>query len=223
LEDDEGGNRGRLISISEFAANRGIERTHCVIDRDGFHFVGFDFNSHCLITDLASLDMYALDIDELRGYLSRSLQFEMTAQQMNSIIVAAKSASSMQWARELHVKNVALANVERSLSIENNSLVQINLTDWLDRSRVRGGSTEEWDALNDEIPTILALQAADPRKTVSVHKLDDVVRFWLRRVKSLSMPDGWLEGHLRGLATYDRLKQFPFFVTLELRCRAGIA
>jgi hypothetical protein len=216
------GNRGHLIRISEFAATNAVERALCVIDRDDSNFVGFDFNSHCLITDLASLDMYALDIHELLGYVSRSFQFEMTAEQMSSIFAAAKSASCMQWKREALVDDVALASLDNSLSIVRNSLVRIDLADWLNRSRVRGGSRDGWDALKAAIPNFTEIEVADPRILVSVHLLDHILRFWLRRVVGHMVPEGWLEGHLRGLATYDRLKPFPFFSALESRCRIGI-
>jgi hypothetical protein len=218
----EGGNRGRLIAVSEFAASKQIERTFCVIDRDHWNFISFDFNSHCMITDLGCLDMYALHINEMRGYLNRSYHLEMTTEQMRSIIESARVASCLQWARETLVKGVSLASLEHSLSIGSESEICIDLQNWLTRSRARGGTPVEWNALEATLPNIGQNYLVDSREEISVHQFDEVVRFWLRRVGNVTLPPRWAEGHLRGLATYERLQGYEFFNALAARCRLGV-
>lgn len=218
----DGGNRGRLIAISEFAGTKQVERAFCIIDRDQWNFAGFDFNSHCLVTDLGCLDLYALHVEELRGYLNRSFHLAISVEQMKSVIDAARVASCLHWTRESLVKRTALANIENSLSIEAGDHLCVDLHNWIARSRSRGGTTEEWDALEAMLPAVGQRQLADLREEISVHQLDELLRFWLKQVGDVSLPQGWLEGHLRGLATYERLTGYAFFDALAARSQLGV-
>lgn len=121
------------------------------------------------------------------------------------------------------VKRTALASIENSLSIGNGDELRVDLHNWITRSRARGGTAAEWDALEAALPTNGQHPLADVREEISVHQLDDVLRFWLKEVGDVSLREGWLEGHLRGVATYERLAGYAFFGSLATRARLGVA
>src|ERR1700744_5871658 len=54
----DGGNKGRLIKVSELASTKNERRFFCIVDRDDLVVQGFDLNTHCLTTDLSCLEMY---------------------------------------------------------------------------------------------------------------------------------------------------------------------
>lgn len=216
----EGGNKGRLIKTSELASARNQVRLFCVIDRDEIQVAGFQLNSHCLITDLSCLEMYALDVQELHGYLQRHFQFDCTFDVFLSVVSTARLATWLHWRRVAHVENVGLANIDRSLSVQED-VVRLNLPDWIERSKVRGGAPEAWGKLLSEAEQ-LADPEGDPRTAMSVHCFDDVLRFWLRKSAGATLTVGWAERHLRGLATYERLSAYPFFEAIKARCVEGL-
>jgi hypothetical protein len=214
-----GGNKGRLVRISEYLSSNGARRIFCVVDKDDMTVAGFDLNSHCLITDLANMQIYALDIKEFREYVSRFFASQVSKEQFVSVVDAARAASCLHWRKERLLSGFGLANIERSLRFTTSSMIELDLTDWIDRSRVKGGEAEAWDALCAEVEEIKAQQLDDPRKIISIEFLNDVVRFWVREAFGKAADANWVVRHLRGAASHERLSTFPFFQTVADRCR----
>jgi len=133
-----------------------------------------------------------------------------------TVIKTARKASWLFWKRISDIEPVSLANIDGSLAVQNN-MVDVDLLDWIQRSKSKGGSSQAWDELGAEAMTYME-PSADPRMAISVHKLDDVLRFWLRQIAKVSIAVGWIEQHLRGLATHDRLSKFEFFEAIQQRC-----
>jgi hypothetical protein len=218
-----GGNKGRLIRISEYLSSKGARRIFCVVDKDDMTVAGFDLNSHCLITDLANMQIYALDIKEFREYVSRFFGFPVSEQEFASVVDAARAASCLHWRKERLLSGFGLASIEKSLRINSASKVEVDLTDWIDRSRVRGGEAAAWDALSSEVNEIMAQRLDDPRKIISIEFLNDVLRFWIREVYGKATDPKWVTRHLRGAASHERLSTFPFFQIVADRCRRELA
>jgi hypothetical protein len=212
----QGGNKGALVRVSEFASSKGQRRLFCIIDRDDSEFEGFQINSHCFITDLSCLEMYALDCDELYEYLRRYFQLKCSRDDFMTVITTARKASWLFWKRIAHIEAVSLANIDGSLAVENN-VMSIDLLDWIQRSKSKGGPPPAWEKLGAEATNYVE-PSVDPRMAISIHKLDDILRFWLRQIAKVSLAPGWVEHHLRGLAAYDRLSKFDFFGAIRERC-----
>jgi hypothetical protein len=214
-----GGNKGRLIRVSNYLSNNNARRIFCIVDKDDMTVAGFDLNSHCLITDLANLQIYALDISEFRQYVSRFFGLEVSEGEFASVVEAARVASCFQWRKEALLSGIGLASIERSLKITGGSRIELNLKDWIDRSRAKGGEHGAWDVLEGEIAEIERQQLDDPRKIISIEFLNDLVRFWIRAAFSKATDPQWVTRHLRGAASHERLSTFPFFQAVADRCR----
>jgi hypothetical protein len=196
-----------------------MRRICCIIDRDDLPFVDYMYNSHCLITDFASLDLYSLDSDDLAGYTRRHFQKDKISEPLISgVFRIAALASILQWKRINCVPRVALADIEGSLSF-GDGLVQIDMRNWIDRSRTRGGSKEEWDALLASVSEIEAMSFTDGRYFISVHLLDEIFRHWMKSVHGVRIEAHWIEGHLRGMATYERLRGLRFLSSIVVSLR----
>ncbi|AMA56218.1 hypothetical protein BCCGELA001_08070 [Bradyrhizobium sp. CCGE-LA001] len=214
----EGGDKGRVIRTSAHLSARQIRRICCIIDRDDLPFIDFMYNSHCLITDFASLDMYPLDCDDLAGYTRRHFQKDkVSSREISRVFEVAALASILRWKRIGCVPSAALADIEGSLSF-NSGLVELSVKNWIERSRAKGGFKADWDALLASADAIELDNLGDSRHFISVHLLDEVFRHWMKSVHNVKLEPHWIEGHLRGMATYERLRGYDFFQVLSHHC-----
>jgi hypothetical protein len=144
----------------------------------------------------------------------------MSVGEMDSVLSAAQTASVTLWEKEKLLSGHSLANINNSLVVTNRMLA-VNVSHWIDRSRGSGAA----DAWNEVLVRIESRQnsfPADFRFTLSVHMLDESLRYWMRETKGLTLLPRWVEQHLRGLASHAILRAYDFFVALGQRCRTEI-
>jgi hypothetical protein len=67
------GNKDSLIRASEYLSSNDTHRIFCIVDKDDMTVAGPGLSSHCPITDLANMQIYALDVGEFREHVSVSL------------------------------------------------------------------------------------------------------------------------------------------------------
>jgi hypothetical protein len=215
-----GGNKGRLIRVSEYLGTSSARRILCVVDRDDFALAGFNLNSHCMITDFSCLEMYPLQVEDFRGFLNRAFLMDMLVEEMDSVLSTARLASVTLWEKERLLNGHVLANIDNSLTVTNRTLA-VDVAHWIGRSR-GAGDPKAWDDILARIRARENSFPQDYRLTISVHALDDALRFWMKETKGVTLFARWVEQHLRGLASHATLRTFDFFVALAQRCRAEV-
>jgi hypothetical protein len=217
----DGGNKGRLIRVSEFLGRSKVARVLCIVDRDDMDVNNFLLNSHCITTDFSCLDMYALDIEEFRSFFNRAFLANMSSEEFESVLGTARLASIVLWEKERVLGGVALANLRKSLKVRDRKVV-LDMDNWLSRSR-NSGEAGRWDLLAKKVRARQAVLPADFRFTMSVHFLSEVLQFWTGATKRITLFPTWVENHLRGSASHSVLKGFEFFEELARRCAVEAA
>jgi hypothetical protein len=214
------GYKGKLQRASRQLQKNNAQRLFCVIDRDDFSHSAFDYNSHCMITDYASLELYALDVKSLCQYVSRFFLVDLTAELFEALFRVAQLATAIQWAKEKIQVGLRLADINNSLRMEDGAVV-LDIKHWAERSRSMGGTASQWRLILEEVKTSVLAIGSDFYRTTSIHRLDEVFAFWIKAVKGKPLVN-WLEQHLRGVASHEALKDFAFFRALSARCLAEL-
>jgi hypothetical protein len=187
------------------------------VDRDDDPFNGFELNSHCLITDLSCVGIYAFDFDSFRGFVRRAFYVEFTSLVLDNILAIARTATVVLWLKERKLSGFGMAPIERSLAATS-GLITLDLEGWLDRSLKAGGDPELWRGLKTDYDNAKRDFDADYRRMLRIHDLDRVFRFWLRRATGQNLPEGWIEQFLRGQASYEMLSRYDFFTSIGRKC-----
>jgi hypothetical protein len=217
-----GGNRANVLRISAFLSQHEVTRIFCIIDRDGDGFDGFDLNSHCLVTDLSCVQIYPLDVEEFRTYVTRAFYSSFTSEALLSVLSVSRMISVMHWLKEKKLSGYSLANVDGSLRFVD-GLIRLDVPGWLRRSISRGGDPEVWKGLETDLTAAETSFGADYRAMVRVHDLDNVFRFWLRSAHQRALHIGWVEEFLRGTASHEKLAPYEFFRAIRRRCALELA
>lgn len=216
----EGGNKGIVLAASAKIIREEGKRILCIIDRDGEEFNGFSVNEKCYMTDLSSVEIYPFSDSEVFGYIEKVHGIKMSEATIASIISVARIISAIQWIRLRRIPDRSLVDFTASLSFDReSSTVSLDVTNWLTRSASNGGAREGWLNLRSEHDESHYNSIEDWRECTNVHALDQIMKFWLRHsANRVSYVDGWLEGHLRGIATADKLDSYDFFQNITARC-----
>jgi hypothetical protein len=217
-----GGNRARAIRISAHLGQIQARRLFCIIDRDGDEFSGFDWNSHCLVTDLSCVEIYPLDPEEFRTFVGRAFMFEFTDHMLTSILDVSRKMSVVLWLKERKLPGLSLANVVNSLHVAGD-LVSLDVRGWLTRSLAAGGAATTWLSLEADLNILEGSFPTDHRVLMRVHDLDEVFRFWVHKTRGRQLPLGWVEQNLRGLAHHRALSAYDFFKAIRGRCEQEFA
>jgi hypothetical protein len=94
LENDnqENGNRARIIRVANEAVRRGAHNVICIIDQDFDIFLGLPNADEVLrYTDFANLAMYGFDYDDFRNVLSRYVKFEVPQAVIDDCVLITKA------------------------------------------------------------------------------------------------------------------------------------
>jgi hypothetical protein len=217
-----GGDRGRVIRISEHLAATSARRMFCIIDKDADPFVSFHFNTHCLITDLACVEVYPFDAEDFRSFVSRAFYVEFSAEALDAVLDVSQTITVVRWLKEEKLGGLSCASVDRSLRVDHGK-VTIDLESWLTRSASAGGSRETWLSLASDLRDKRASVSGDRRIAINVHVFDEVFRFWLRAAKGEKLEERWLERLIRGNAHHARLAGYDFFRAVAVRCTTELA
>jgi len=164
------------------------------------------------------MQIYALDLQEFHKYVSRFFVIDVPEGEFNSVVEVSREASWLHWQKEKVLSGVKFAGIEKSLRVGSPDM-KIDLIDWIDRSRVRGGDVDAWDGLIAQVKQASPPQMGGPLEVISVSLLNEVVRFWLREAYGKATEENWLVRHLRGAASHGQLATFPFFQAVADRCR----
>jgi hypothetical protein len=217
-----GGNKARVIRISEYLNGIAAARILCVVDKDFLQFSGFKLNGRCLVTDLACLELYSFEREDFRGFIGRAYYIDFSEAALDSILGVSRTASLVGWIKDQRIESRGLAPLERSLSLEN-GLIQLDLPDWLTRSGNSAADQAVWTSIKEEIDVRSLDFPVDHRTLINVHLLDQIFRFWLRSLKGVTLNENWVVEYLRGRAEHHRLARYDFFRAIIMACEAQLA
>lgn len=216
----DGGHKGILVRVAAHLRDGGYGSFVCVVDRDFEHFHGFSKETNLIITELSDLHMYCVTITHLKGTVERVYNIENADRFVDDILSVSRTIYVARWLKEELCPGSRLVAYRRSLRIGGTGL-SIDIDDLVLRQKAAAACGKEKRDIVIELEKRLGALPSDPRISISIHDLNDVTVFALKKAKSgRSVNERFVYDLALENATLENLSGEPFFMALE-RCIAS--